>query len=170
MDAGIATLAVLLVLHGLLVGWGVFSIRAAIRETAYLPATSDDWYVVFDVDSGRKHVSLWFYPVVALVHRHGATVALTSQPREVEAIVLRRGAENRAAEIPLPGTASATSGNWFRGGVMIDARGAPHAPRSRDFAEIVGAYRALNFDIEYLTPVPLLFRRAIGADPLPGDS
>lgn len=167
MDTNASILAVLLCILITVVG-GFLVIRATIKEAIYLPATSDDWYIIFDVDSERKHLLLLFYPVIALVHRNGHTTALTSRPGETEAIALRRGAGNRVGLVPMPTASSATSGNWFRGGVMIDAYGTPSSPQSRDFREIIAMYRAHSFEIELRTPVPLLYQGAIDADPLSG--
>ena len=36
------------------------------KEVDTVPATSDDWYVIFDIDAEYKVISLWFYPIIAI--------------------------------------------------------------------------------------------------------
>ena len=44
-------------------------IHSAIKN-ARIPATSEDWYVVFDIDADKKVLSLWFYPVIAFEQKN----------------------------------------------------------------------------------------------------
>jgi hypothetical protein len=41
----------------------VVLIRTRATST-YLPASANDWFVIFNVDAKEKLLTLWFYPVV----------------------------------------------------------------------------------------------------------
>ena len=73
-------------------------IRSAIKN-ARIPASSADWYVVFDINAEKKVLALWFYPVVAFEQQDNQTVAITSRPDYTRKLAATRPATGRSRQL-----------------------------------------------------------------------
>ncbi|MEN9375522.1 MAG: hypothetical protein RL710_679 [Pseudomonadota bacterium] len=154
MDNGAFILIILTVLAA------AFIVRSAIKNLR-IPATSADWYVVFDIDAEKKVLILYFYPVVALEQRDNQTIAITSRPD-----VTRKLAAAHPGKIVNKSMwgVSVSHGCWFRDGVPLDESGSPRQfGDSDDFSGMVGSYLLGDFKLHLATPVPVFYQEQIKA-------
>ena len=125
------------------------------KEVNTVPATSDDWYVIFDIDANYKILSLWFYPVVAISGVWYEAKAISSNPSETKRLQKARKEEkfNDGAF-----GHSFSYGRWYRDGVSIDEQGKPEVLSSDSFAAYVAGFLVEEFTIRHATPVPIKFQ------------
>lgn len=132
-------------------------IRSAIRN-ARIPATSADWYVVFDINAEKKVLMLWFYPVVAFEQRDNQTVAITSRPDYTSKLAATRPAKIVSDDMR---GVSVSYGRWFRDGVPFDEAGNPDLQDNSDFASIIENYVMGGFKLQLATPTPVFYQAQI---------
>jgi hypothetical protein len=128
------------------------------KEIDTVPATSDDWYVIFDIDAEHKVLSLWFYPIIAISGLwHGAKV-VTSNPSETKR--LQQARKEEKINGGLFGL-SFSYGRWYRDGISIDNRGKPDINSSDTFSKYIARFLVGNFNIRYATPIPIKYQLQI---------
>jgi len=137
-----------------LVAW---SVRKAIAGRP-LPATSDDWFVVFDINAEKKMLGLWFYPIVGFIHHDNRTAPLTSRPDYIKKLVASRPA-TRVNETMWG--VSVSYGRWMRDGVPFDEDGNPEYQDGADFCTTVENHLLGDFKLHFATPVPVFYQRQV---------
>jgi hypothetical protein len=145
MDQG---LFILIVLAAALI------VRSAIKNSR-IPATSADWYVVFDIDAEKKILSLWFYPVVAFEQRNNQTSAITARPDYTSKLAANRPAKKVSDGM---GGVSVSYGRWLRDGVPFDEFGNPDLQDSSDFSLTIENYLHGEYKLHLATPVPVFYQ------------
>lgn len=123
-----------------------------------LPATSGDWFVVFDVDAEKKILGLWFYPVIGFRHKGNVTSPITSRPDYVAKLAASR--PTKKVNDTIWGV-SVTYGRWLRDGAPFDLEGNPEYQNSSDFGSMVEGYLLGAFKLHFATPVPVFYREQI---------
>lgn len=148
MDYGLLILLVLIV---------AFIIRTAIKNTR-IPATSADWYVIFDIEAEKKVLSLWFYPVIAFTQKDSQTIAITTRPDFTSKL-----AASRPAKIVSDSTGgvSVSYGRWFRDGVPFDEFGNPDLQSISDFSATIENHLLGEYQLRLATPVPAFYQGQI---------
>jgi len=147
------------VLFILIVLAAVLIIRSAIKNIR-IPATSADWYVVFDIEADKKVLSLWFYPVIAFEQKNNQTIAITTRPDYTSKLAASRPA--RMLSDSMWGV-SVSCGRWFRDGVPFDEFGNPDLQDSSDFSAAIENHLLGEFKLHLATPVPVSYQEKIKA-------
>jgi hypothetical protein len=146
--------------HGfliLIVLAAVFSIRSAIKNTR-IPATSADWYVVFDIEAEKKVLSLWFYPVIAFEQKNNQTIAITTRPDYTSKLSTSRPAKKVADSM---WGVSVSYGRWFRDGVPFDEFGNPDLQGGSDFSAAIENHLLGEYKLHLATPAPVFYQEQI---------
>ena len=128
------------------------------REVNTVPATSDDWYVIFDIDAKSKVVSLWFYPIIGISGLWYEAKAITSNPSETKRLQKSRKEEKVNGG---PFGHSFSYGRWYRDGVPIDSQGKPDTVSSDSFSTYMARFLVGEFNIRYASPIPIKYQLQI---------
>lgn len=124
------------------------------KETDTVAATSDDWYIVFDIDAQNKVLSLWFYPVIAISGVHYEAKAIPSNPTNAKQTARRRSETRVNDEIF---GISYSYGRWYRDGIPIDLQGKPDTVLNTNFTQYLASFIQNGFSIRLATPVPIKY-------------
>jgi hypothetical protein len=127
--------------------------------TSRVPATAEDWFVVFDVDRVKMGLTLAFFPVLAFDITKGPTGVVTSRPDAVARLLSSRltwTISEDACEH------SCVFGYWIRDGATMDdsgsAKGGVNPP---SFSEIVTRFVDAGFSVAASTSVPNSYRHTL---------
>ena len=133
----------------------IFLLMAALLREAKrrpIPASSHDWYVVFDIDAESKTLTLWVYPIVAFRRESDTTVPVVSRPSFVTGLEKKRPLKQ--IDSSLWGS-SYSYGRWVRNGATYDSSGNPESSSERDFYGVIESNLLGDFKIWYATPIPI---------------
>lgn len=134
-----------------------FVLNHAIKSRP-LPATENDWFVVFDLDAEAKVLGLWFYPIIGFERRDNQTYPITTRPDFTKKLAATRPAKKVNDSV---WGVSVSYGRWLRDGAPFDEVGNPDYQDTSDFASTVENYLVGEFNLRFCTPIPLFYHRQI---------
>lgn len=157
MDSGTFLVAVAII---------AFTFYRAVNKRT-LPATSDDWYVVFHenhISEEKKVLGLSFYPIIGFERKNDDTIPITSRPKYTAA--------HARSVIPEKGRlvgepASRTFAMWVRKGVTLTELGQPKDLGEMDsdgfsgFSAMIENYLLRDFKLSCQTPIPVFYMEQI---------
>lgn len=147
MEYGVLLVAVLIVAY----------ILRHDNKNRLIPATSADWFVVFDIDAEKKILVLWFYPIIGFRRVEDYTIAITSRPSYTTKLASIRPTKRIGDDL---WNFSLSYGRWVRDGVLCDEKGNPELNRS-DFSSTVESYLLRDFKLHLGTPVPRFYQELL---------
>lgn len=120
-----------------------------------IAATSDDWYVIFNIDAEKKQLLLYFYPIVGFRLKKDGTIPITSRPSTTKSLSDRQSPQQIKNEIC---GVSVSYGRWARNDALFDVLG---NPEDDTFSSIVGSYLISDFEISYSSSIPYFYQQLI---------
>ncbi len=127
-----------------------------LRGPNLVAATSEDWFVVFDVDAEEKRLGLWFYPVIAFHPLAESTLPIPSRPAHAAKAASMR--PYKQVDDSMYG-ASGSSACWVRDNALFDKNGHPNSRES--FSEKIEGYLQEDFKLLFLTTIPDKYEKII---------
>jgi hypothetical protein len=116
-----------------------------------IPATSDDWFIIFDIDAKSKILSLRFHPIIGFSGTRDEAKAITSNPSETKRLTNARKQEKISnAEFGI----SYSYGRWYRDGVAVDIQGRPEVISNEDFETYLAHFILNDFNIRNIGAIP----------------
>ena len=129
-----------------------------LKEVDTVSATSDDWFVIFDIDAEHKVISLWFYPIIGISGLGHEAKAITSNPTETKRLAkARKEVKINDGDFGY----SYSYGRWYRDGVPIDDHGKPEIASSDDFSIYLARFIVGKFGLRNATAVPIKYQLQI---------
>lgn len=119
-----------------------------------VPATANDWFVVFDVDAAEKVLTLSFFPIIAFQTWNKNIYPVTSRAAHTKLLSTSRPAIK--VNDSLQGV-SISYGRWLRDGALLDANGHADYGDTSDFAGTVRSYLVGGFRLRLATSVPVFY-------------
>jgi hypothetical protein len=135
----------------------VILIRTRATST-YLPASANDWFVIFNVDAKKKQLTLCFYPIVGFRLKNDGITPITSCPSVTAKLAANRQPEKINDSM---WGVSVSYGRWVRDDALLDESGNPEMTDSSTFSAIVERYLYGEFKLHYGTSIPVYYQQTI---------
>jgi len=132
-----------------------------------LPATSDDWFVILELNGDKGFFNIWFYPIICFYRKDGETVPITSVPDFTKKQIAYRLAEQKKRQGPTVenyGKQIYLWTLWVRGGAVFKASGMPldsHLEFFEDFSRVIEELLIQGHKIACQTSVPIFYQELI---------
>ena len=120
----------------------------------YVSASSDDWYVAFDIDESDKTVLVWFLPIVAFRIYKGEANPISSNSKYLSKIIHQQKDSKSIAN-----ASQYSYGRWVRDNCLIEEIGIPDTDET--FTGHIAGYVAAGYRVSIASSIPLKYSKLL---------